>query len=645
MRGKSWACGMLAACVMMTLMPVRALAADVLVDSVPLEQEIEVTTETMLPSNEQPTAEIAASETVQEDSTEEVEQKPGVTAPEETLENGEEPVAEEEETDSLAYTVTFDSNGGEGTTPEAISLEQPGELMLPDAQLTLQKEESVWQFKGWASESDAMQPDYEAGEKFQLQANAVLYAVYAPDFYTVTYQVGQVVTTEQVTPGEFPVNVPTETGEGFICWKTPGGTRILPDEISIWEDRTFVAFYAPSLETESHQKYMDGDSNGLFAPNDSLTRAQAAQILYNLLIDPTAEGKSFQDVASNAWYAPAVSTLSGLGVMNGYADGSFRPDAKITRAECAALMMNFVPDGQEIRTFTDVPESHWAYETIGAAASFGLFSGDPDGSFRPNDTLTRAEAAVVFNRLLGRVPDSNTITSASDMRIFPDVATNFWAYHQIMEATVSHTYELDEMGAEQWTSHVAEGTTLKDGFHNLNGWLYCVQNGQFLRSTEHAGFQFDAQGRYTTGNATLDTLLTNIVRAYTNTSMTTDQKLRALFNYVRDNYTYLKRPLVEKGQTGWEPSYALAFLQNKRGNCYSFAATYYMLVRELGLDANTVVGHVGYERSPHGWVEIRLNGQTYLFDTELEMAYRAKGNYSYDLFKMQYGHTPFIYEK
>ena len=91
----------------------------------------------------------------------------------------------------------------------------------------------------------------------------------------------------------------------------------------------------------------------------------------------------------------------------------------------------------------------------------------------------------------------------------------------------------------------------------------------FLRNTTVDGFTYDAQGRYTTGSASLDTKLNNIVETYTNSSMTRDQKLRALYNYVRDNFSYLKRDLVSKGETGWEPAYAEEFLNLRRGNCHT----------------------------------------------------------------------------
>ena len=126
--------------------------------------------------------------------------------------------------------------------------------------------------------------------------------------------------------------------------------------------------------------------------------------------------------------------------------------------------------------------------------------------------------------------------------------------------------------------------------------------------------------------------------------MTRDQKLRALYNYVRDNFTYLRRPLVSKGQTGWEPAYAEEFLNLGRGNCYSFSATFCLLARELGLPAYTVVGGLGRSASPHGWVEINLDGTVYMFDPQLEWRYlHDYGRTGYNLFMMLPSRARFTY--
>lgn len=449
----------------------------------------------------------------------------------------------------------------------------------------------------------------------------------------------------------------------------------------IWELKTDARY---------HEKYMDGGTSGAFEPNRSVTRAEAAQMVYNLLEEQPEGYLNFYDVPITAWYGRAASALVSAQIIEYDPSGFFRPGEALTRAECASILAHFVPASGEDPSFFDVPKSHPAYDAIAAVTDYGLFTGDQYGRFNPDAPLSRAEAAVVFNRLLGRVPDRAAAAVSAQVRRFSDVPVNLWCYADVAEATTSHECETDG-GEEIWTKidavqlpltdrggvdvieysadelssrndtytavpvqdpvpvsapPVAGGSVpLSDGFHSLGGWLYYVRNGEYVRAESVNGFQFDINGHYTTGNPDLDQKLTDIVRAQTNDSMTRDQKLRALYNYVRDNFTYIKRDLVTKGQTGWEAKYALAFLNDGKGNCFSFAAAFCLLARELGCDAKVIVGTLGSSYQPHGWVEIPLDGTTYVFDTELEMIDRVKGRKHQDMFKFQYGGTTYTYHK
>ncbi len=393
------------------------------------------------------------------------------------------------------------------------------------------------------------------------------------------------------------------------------------------------------LEGRSHQKYMDGNGYGMFEPSKALTRAEAAQIFYTLLDDPPAVKGVLTDVSDTDCYAAAVHSLVRAGMLRADEEGRFHPDAPFTRAECAAAAACLLPQGRLPIAFADVPAAHPYYDAICIAAAHGLFRLPEDGRFRPDDPLTRAEAAAVFNRLLGRTPDPNTITTSEQIRFFPDVPTTHWAYTQIIEATVSHEQERLAVG-ERWISLTEERCPLPDGLHNIDGRLYCIQNGKFVHSAIINGFAFGTDGAYTTGNPSLDAALSEIIRTRTDATMTQPQKLRAVYRYVRDHFTYIKRKLVSQGQTGWEPAYAEAFLRDGRGNCFGYAAAFCLLARELGYDAHTVVGWLGKNRQPHGWVEIVLNGKTYLYDAELEMKYRSS-----NFFQARYGSTRFPYYK
>ena len=393
-----------------------------------------------------------------------------------------------------------------------------------------------------------------------------------------------------------------------------------------------------------HRQYMSGDSQGLFQPEKALTRGELAQMLCEITADRPASAPVLYDVPWDAWYASAAQMAVGLGLMTGD-NGLFRPDDPVTRAECAYALSQMLPyDAPLLDIFADVWPGHWAYQAICRTAAQGLFQGDSQGCFRPNDGLRRCEAAAVFNRLLGRSPDLATLTARADLRAFPDVPRSHWAYGEVMEAAVTHQCVSAWDGGETWIAAVAEGPAvpetppaeaagLPDGPQRIDGHLYWVVDEKFVRSCNMNGLYFDGNGWYTTGDEELDGLLNDMVDRLTDPSMTRDQKLRVLFDYVVQNYTYLARPLVSKGTTGWEPEYTLFFLQNGKGNCFSFAAAYCLLCRELGLLAYTVVGTSA--GSAHGWVEIPLDGVTYMFDPELQWYYNNRTTKSYDLFKMQ----------
>ena len=208
------------------------------------------------------------------------------------------------------------------------------------------------------------------------------------------------------------------------------------------------------LNMADHMAYLHGYPDGTFGPQKQMTRAEAAQMFYNLLLDQNIESdRFFTDVKDDAWYAPAVEALAELGVINGYADGTFRPNASITRAEFTAMAMRFARDtldGGSI--FSDVTTGDWFYAPVTSAADYGWINGYPDGTFRPNAPITRAEVAAVVNRMLEREADEAYIAAhGDDLRQFSDLSTTYWAYETIMEATNGHTYVAGASG-EVWTN-------------------------------------------------------------------------------------------------------------------------------------------------------------------------------------------------
>ena len=208
---------------------------------------------------------------------------------------------------------------------------------------------------------------------------------------------------------------------------------------------------AELLNADDHVAFMVGDDKGNFRPNDSITRAEVAQIFYRLLKNQNvAVTRNFDDVASDAWYAAAVNTLASMGILNGTSATAFEPERAITRAEFTAICTRFAKELKGTKSFTDVPESFWAYNNIAAAAEFGWILGDGTGKFNPNADITRAEAAAIVNRMLGRLSDFDAI-DAGEGKSFPDVSESFWGFYNIAEATSGHDHSFDsEKLHEDW---------------------------------------------------------------------------------------------------------------------------------------------------------------------------------------------------
>lgn len=215
------------------------------------------------------------------------------------------------------------------------------------------------------------------------------------------------------------------------------------------------------LNTNDHYSYLIGYSDGTVRPNGKITRAEVATIFFRLLDDDTrakywSSENNFSDVSADKWYNNAVSTLSRMGVIGGYADGTFRPDAPISRAEFAKIAVSFTQNnGSAVYSyFTDVKTTDWFAPYVTAAKDAGLIEGYSDGSFKPESKITRAEACAIVNRTLGRKP-SKAHMKISDRIDWPDVQTTDWFYEAIMEATNSHTYQMGKR-VETWNDKLPQ---------------------------------------------------------------------------------------------------------------------------------------------------------------------------------------------
>ena len=215
----------------------------------------------------------------------------------------------------------------------------------------------------------------------------------------------------------------------------------------------------PELNTEDHYAYIVGYEDGTVQPEGDITRAEVATIFFRLLTDESrneywSQTNPYSDVSADDWFNNAVSTLTNAGVLDGYEDGTFKPNGNITRAEFATITARFFEatyDGENL--FPDI-EGHWAQDYINEAANAGIVNGYEDGTFRPQQYITRAEAVTMVNRTIERHPDADHLLD--DMIVWPDNPETAWYYEQIQEATNSHEYTMntdDEQNPyEIWTN-------------------------------------------------------------------------------------------------------------------------------------------------------------------------------------------------
>ena len=214
---------------------------------------------------------------------------------------------------------------------------------------------------------------------------------------------------------------------------------------------------ALGLNTTDHFAYIVGYGNGKVRPQNNITRAEVATIFFRLLTDDVRDENltktnRYSDVAATSWYNTAVSTLSSMGIITGYPDGTFRPNAAITRAEFAAIAARFDNDGDKTAAkFSDIA-THWAKDEISIAYNNGWITGYPDGTFGPQRDITRAETMTLVNRVLNRQPETED-DLLPNMTVWTDNANpKAWYYLAVQEATNSHYYEFKTNSQyEKWT--------------------------------------------------------------------------------------------------------------------------------------------------------------------------------------------------
>ena len=248
-----------------------------------------------------------------------------------------------------------------------------------------------------------------------------------------------------------------------------GGEITMPSDdvvINVYYERNPILPILPGLEfpdadlpgllnLEDHYAYIIGYDDGNVKPQNNITRAEVATIFFRLLTDDArayywSTDSGFSDVNPGDWYNNAVATMVNAGILNGYSDGTFKPNANITRAEFATIAARFLSNSYSLNDRFYDTEGHWAEPYINRAAEVGWINGYSDGSFKPDRAITRAEAVTLVNAVLGREPHEDHLLSS--MVTWPDNPKSAWFYEDIQEATNSHDYVWASGNAyEIWT--------------------------------------------------------------------------------------------------------------------------------------------------------------------------------------------------
>ena len=300
----------------------------------------------------------------------------------------------------------------------------------------------------------------------------ILSVYYDLDFHTLTFDTmgGSKIAPETVRHGLTVAKPKDPVNGGYIFdgWYTDKTFRHRYDfSTPLTEDITIYAKWflivlpgvtvkknTPKLNTADHFAYVQGYPDGTVKPAGNITRAETAAILFRLMDDASRKTyystkSGFRDVASGSWYNTYVATLNNAGVITDSSNGYFRPNEAITRAELAAMLAKFSETTGAANYFNDVSAKYWAANAIAICAKLGWITGYPDGTFRPDKNVTRAELMAMINRATGRAPKSAD-AFLPGMKTWIDNTTDKWYYLDVQEATNSHSYTVK--GSETWTA-------------------------------------------------------------------------------------------------------------------------------------------------------------------------------------------------
>lgn len=396
-----------------------------------------------------------------------------------------------------------------------------------------------------------------------------------PKQYAVRFVLGeQTLSMQMVQEGQSP-GVPQVNLQGYVfdCWTNQQGERVDAGKVKISGETVFTAVIYPDLT--NHAPYLFAGENGDIRPTDTLTGEELSQALNALAVKP--------------------SVLTDLTLP--------KNEEQITGKTLMGVLNRCFPDG--------------ALQNI---------------TIEETAPVTRGAFAQIINTLLDR---TGNVTLAEEQTLPMDNPLHTEQGKAVLEAVLQHTHEDAGLPIEQ----AVLAMPWQPGFTNLAGWLYYTdENGKLLVNGELGTLTFGADGRFTCGDEELDKIAAELVFSFMEENPGADREalLMKAFEYSRDNFNYVNRGLLEHGQTGWEVEKTKQMFEKKSGNCYNFAGVFWILARFLGYDATCYSGKCLSNAGPHGWVDIVMDGKTYIFDPQLAWREKTGGreNWGEDMFKV-----------
>ncbi len=373
-------------------------------------------------------------------------------------------------------------------------------------------------------------------------------------------------------------------GQRFFGWRGEDGVLLAAGTVisEPSDGLRFEAVYRVALGGTSHTAYLPAGEDGLLRPDDLMTRADAALMLYALLPEearPEAKEANFSDLSEEDACYTACAALRALGALEGE---SFYPTEPLSRGALLSMLRPFFPEAAEDFSFADLSAEDEGYDAFCLAAERGWIEVTEAMEVLPQELLSRLQTAKLMNRVLERSADPAILEE--DLAGMADLPENREDALALLEAAIPHEAELTDEG-ERWIDPEE---------------LWMPIPG------------------FTTGDTEVDAWLKKIIDDKVDESKPQRDQLLALYIYVRDTFRYRKGELYEEAAPDILLAETRKMMEEEGGNCYTHSALMCQLLRARGLEAKVCCGTIGNDFSPHAWVEAEIDGTTYVFDPEME---------------------------